>query len=863
MPLLRNYFTPTSPTLARRILWQIGAVIALVIMAVTWLSYRNTADTLRLEAVDNLGASVKASATYESVDFQIAEANTQALRDEYLARLKAMGTRDPVAEFDAWFVRYPDGLIRMRPERDDHKHLPSIYIREKVQITAEVRRRVVAAFQMLREWGPSLTLRYFSAYIDLPGQSLIMYSPGVNWGREADASTNNYDYPPVQNSAPDKNPTRKSQWTGVYFDDKAQTWMVSTITPVDQVDWVGTASQDIALDALIARTQERAAPGTYNLILDAQGRLLAHPLLMAAIRKAGGNLDIGTLSDPLLTDIAAQARRVGTTTEVLPSSDQDHYLGISRIQGPQWYWVTVYPKALVEQRSIAAARSILLAGLVGLVVELALLAWILHRQVALPLTQLSAATQALAQGQRAVQLDMKGQAELGQLARNFQHMTEQLREREEGLIRSVAFRDTLFQTIPDLVFVKDLEGRYLSANRAFALAYGATESQLLGVRDCDLVPQADADYYAMRDLEALNAGRPVHTEHDSVNVITGLRSYYETVKTPIFDPSGKCVGLLGIGRNITERKMAERALQALNDSLEDRVQRRTQALETANAEMAEAMRALQNTQRELIEGEKLASLGRMVAGIAHELNTPIGNALMIGSTLADQARQMDKAMLEDRLKRSELADFLREAAAGSVVLERALRQASHLIASFKQVAADQQSEQRRPFDLATNVDEILAILRPGLRGPAITLESAVPLDIAMDSYPGLLAQVISNLVTNAKMHAFDGTQEGSVRVEAIDLGETVRLAIRDDGKGIPEDIRARIFEPFFTTRMGRGGTGLGLSIVHGLVTQGLGGQIAVDYGQAQGTGFLITLPKSDPRPPRHAELDSELTKLSA
>ncbi|OYU44313.1 MAG: hypothetical protein CFE44_13620, partial [Burkholderiales bacterium PBB4] len=780
-----------------------------------------------------------------------------ALRDEYLARLNALGRNDPVAEFEAWFVRYPDGLIRVRPERDDHKHLPSIYIREKASLNADLRRRVVAAFHMLREWGPALTQRYFSAYIDLPGQSLVMYSPSVNWGKEADATTNNFDYPPVQNSAPDKNPTRKSLWTDVYFDDKALTWMVSTITPVDQTDWVGTASQDIAIDALIERTNERAAPGTYNLILDGQGRLLVHPQLMVPIRKAGGNLDIHTLTDPLLSDIAAQARWVGTDSVVVPSGDGSHYLGISRIQGPQWVWVTVYPKALVEGRSLAAARSILLAGLVGLVVELALLAWILHRQVAAPLRTLSAATQALAEGKREVQLDMRGPAELGVLARNFQHMTEQLREREEGLIRSVAFRDTLFQTIPDMVFVKDLEGRYLAANRAFALAYGATESQMLGMRDCDLVPQKDAEYYASRDLEALKAGRPIRSEHDSVNVITGLRSYYETVKTPIYDPNGKCVGLLGIGRNITARKMAELELQALNEHLEERVRARTTELVATNAEMGEAMRVLQSTQRELIEGEKVASLGRMVAGIAHELNTPIGNALMIGSALADQARLMHQAMEEDRLKRSELADFLREAASGAEVLERALRQASHLIASFKQVAADQQSEQRRPFDLATNVDEILAILRPGLRGTSITLDAAVPADIAMDSYPGLLAQVISNLVTNAKVHAFDVGVEGVVRIEATDLGDAVCLAVRDNGKGISEDIRARIFEPFFTTRMGRGGTGLGLSIVHGLVTQGLGGQIVVDYQQPRGTGFVITLPKSDPRPPRHTGLDSE------
>ena len=120
----------------------------------------------------------------------------------------------------------------------------------------------------------------------------------------------------------------------------------------------------------------------------------------------------------------------------------------------------------------------------------------------------------------------------------------------------------------------------------------------------------------------------------------------------------------------------------------------------------------------------------------------------------------------------------------------------------------------------------------------------------MDSYPGLLAQVLSNLVTNARMHAFDGQTQGQVVVEAQEEGEQVHLFVRDNGHGIPEAIRSRIFDPFFTTRMGRGGTGLGLSIVHGLVTQGLGGSIRVDYTQAQGTCFVVTIPKCDPRPVR-------------
>ncbi len=849
MPVMRSLF-PSSPSLARRIQWQMGSIIALVIVAVTWLSYHNTVDTLRLEAVNNLRASVQARAAYASVDLLNAQDNTQALRDEYLRRLKVLGDTDPKAEFDAWFVRYPDGVIRVRPKRDDFKNLPSIYVRSQTILDVELRRQVVAAFHLLREWGPALTLRYFSVYIDLPGQALIMFSPSVNWGQEADVTTNNFDYPPVQSSVPDKNPTRKSRWTDVYFDDKAQTWVTSIITPVDQTRWVGTASQDIALDALIERTNEQAAPGTYNLILDAKGRLLAHPDLMVPIRKAGGNLDIRTLSDPLLLDIYAQAQRGSSAPEVVPSSDGSHYLGISRIQGPQWFWVTVYPKALVEGRGVAAARSILLVGVVGLIIELTLLAWIIRRTVLKPLKILSDATQALADGNMNVQLNVEGQAELAQLARNFRHMTEKLREREAVLVRSEAFKDALFQTIPDVIFVKDLDGRILTANRAFEQIYGCTLSALLGKSDADYAPPDMVGFFAARDREAMEAGKPTYSENDIRHAQSGAVLHYETIKAPIVDSDGKCLGLLGIGRDITDRKRAQEELEALNHQLEDRVLTRTHDLERSNAELKDAMQVLQRTQSELVQGEKLASLGRMVSGVAHELNTPIGNALTIGSTLADQMRRMHLAMDSNQLKRSELSGFLREGAEAVDVLERALAQASHLVASFKQVSADQQSEQRRHFDLATSVDEILAILRPGMRGMAIRLESSVPAGIAMDSYPGLLAQVLSNLVTNAKMHAFEGQTQGQVLIESQEQGDQVSLFIRDNGQGIPEEIRSRIFDPFFTTRMGRGGTGLGLSIVHGIVTQGLGGSIRVDYAMAQGTCFVVTIPKCDPRPVR-------------
>lgn len=852
--------------LARRIQIQIGLIIAAVTIGVTWLSFEQTVRSMREETLENLRTSTEVRADFESQAFVDAQTNTVALRDEYLRRLKAMGEEDPKAEFETWFVRYPDGLVRVRPERDDHRHLPSLYIRAQVPLTAELRRQVVVAFRLLREWGPAMTLRYYSAYIDLPGQSLIMYSPSVNWGKEADSTTNNFDYPPVQNSAPYRNPLRKSLWTEVYFDDKARIWMLSTITPMDQRRWIGTASQDIAVDDLIRRTTNEFLPGTYNLIMDRKGMLVAHPKLMESIQKSSGNLDIRKIGDPFLAEVFKEASSTGTgdTVDIRSTADGENYLGIAHIRGPDWYFVTVYPTELVERRGLASARTILLGGALGLFIELVLLAWIIRRQVAMPLHLLNQAAQAVAQGDMQVRLHVPGNDELALLSQNFVHMTEKLQQRdaalqeraaalerevaerkrvEQSLTRSETFKDTLLNTIPDVIFVKDPQGRFIVANRAFEAKNGQRIKDIYGKSDFDFLPPAMANEFAERDREALAAGGPTLSEFRQTDHSTGEAAVYETIKTPVYGADGTLLGLMGVARDVTARKRAEDALQSLNLQLEDRVHQRTEQLEVINQKLTHALAQLQSTQSELIQGEKLASLGRMVAGLAHELNTPIGNALTIGTTLADHVREVKVAVDTNLLKKSDLIAFLEASAAGVEVLERALRNANELVSNFKQVSADQLSERRRAFDLAITIDEILSTLRPGFRGTPFLLESRVEPGIRMDSYPGLLTQVLSNLINNAKFHAFEGLDAGLIRVEALDRGETVDILVTDDGKGIPEPVRARIFDPFFTTRAGSGGTGLGLSIVQTLVQEGLDGSISVDYTLTRGTRFIVSLPK--------------------
>jgi len=295
-----------------------------------------------------------------------------------------------------------------------------------------------------------------------------------------------------------------------------------------------------------------------------------------------------------------------------------------------------------------------------------------------------------------------------------------------------------------------------------------------------------------------------------------------------------------------ERRKAESLLAEHAAELEDRVLMRTKALSESNADLLATMGTLKTAQRELVESEKLASLGRLVAGVAHELNTPVGNALMVGSTLGHNVKELGEVIESGQLKKAVLSKFLKESAEACVLLERSLGQAAQLVTSFKQVAVDQTTAQRRKFDLAIVVQEILATLQPRFKKTPFKLDVHTEPDILLDSYPGQLGQVISNIVINAELHGFDGRDSGTIRIETHDLGDSVRLVIQDNGNGIPQAIQGKVFDPFFTTKMGTGGTGLGLNIVHGLVSRVLGGRITLESTETVGTSFILELPKTAP-----------------
>lgn len=286
---------------------------------------------------------------------------------------------------------------------------------------------------------------------------------------------------------------------------------------------------------------------------------------------------------------------------------------------------------------------------------------------------------------------------------------------------------------------------------------------------------------------------------------------------------------------VAVRREREAEIQALNADLEQRVTART-------AELRQALNDLQVAADQLVQGEKVASLGRLVAGIAHELNTPLGNALAVSSALKAQAAAIAAEYASGTLRRRSADEFFTLCKESADIIERNTQRAAGLIGDFKEIAVDQTSARRRRFILAMAVQELVGAHAAAWRKLKHRTELSIPVDIELDSYPGTLSQVLGNLIENARLHAFEEGREGLIRIEAEREGERVRIVVSDDGRGIPTEHLKKIFDPFFTTRLGSGGSGLGLYIVHTLVSGVLGGSISVSSKLGEGTQFRISLP---------------------
>jgi signal transduction histidine kinase len=315
----------------------------------------------------------------------------------------------------------------------------------------------------------------------------------------------------------------------------------------------------------------------------------------------------------------------------------------------------------------------------------------------------------------------------------------------------------------------------------------------------------------------------------------GERSY-----EPVLVEGDAAIGILEVDVLMRmQSHLLEQTIRAKDDLIEE-VQRTADELRTA-------LDNLEQARDRLVQSEKMAALGQLVAGVAHEINTPIGVALTAATHLGERTGDFRQVFAEGRMKRADLQSYVDLAAESAELLRYNIQRAAQLIQSFKQVAVDQASEQHRAFDLKPYLEQLLASLGPEVRRAGHSLLLDCGDGITLTSYPGALAQVLSNLVANAIAHAYEPGIAGIIALRVVPQGPEISITVSDTGCGIPAENLARIYDPFFTTRRGAGGSGLGLHIVYNIITETLGGRIECRSVPGQGTSFTATIPARIPQ----------------
>jgi PAS domain S-box-containing protein len=387
---------------------------------------------------------------------------------------------------------------------------------------------------------------------------------------------------------------------------------------------------------------------------------------------------------------------------------------------------------------------------------------------------------------------------------------------------------TLADSIPQLVWMADAVGTIYWFNNHWH-KYTGTSIDDTSSHDWQAVlAPGSLEAARQRWAQTLEAGTSLELELSMLGQDGQYRPFLTRV-IPLRDPTTAINGWIGTHIDISERKRNEQAVRDAKDTAET------------------ALKHLLETQNSLIEVEKLAALGRLVAGVAHEINTPVGTSLTVATALERKTDIIATELAKGTLRRSSLLEFLKISREASSQLIANLDHAAELIQSFKQVATDRNQSNQRTFDLRELTEQIILSLRPGLGKKNLTLKVECEPDLTMISYPGPYGQVLTNLFLNSVTHAFVDGKGGSIEVKVRAASKNnVEILFSDDGCGMSADDRRKAFDPFFTTRRDQGNTGLGLHIVHSIVTNYLGGRLHLDSELGEGTKVRLVLPRMAP-----------------
>jgi two-component system, NtrC family, sensor kinase len=426
-----------------------GFRIALVIALTTLFSYLHMLETLRGEALEQMERHVSERSQREQAIFLLAEDNHALLKKALAERIQAWNQEDPNPRFNSLFTQMPDGTVRTRKESFDGKRMVGAFVPRGVQLDDGLRRRILAAYDVVAQYGPAFGNRFIDTYITLAEGPVIEWWPGrPNWSQEIEPDYPSLGYEYYSVSLPQADPERRTVWTGIFMYPLTQSWMVTVTTPLDMEGrHVASFHHDVLLDELMDRSIKDHLSNAYNLLVRDDGQLIAHPDLNVQGATVGynilGNSALGEGEIPARLNSEQQQRHLRALFEKLKSrkpgqvilelTEAGEYLAVARLKGPEWNFVTVLPKSVVSEEAFGSARYVLFFGVASLLLELAIMYWVLRQEISRPLLDFTQAAHRVATGDFQVHLNTARKDELGVLAGAFQMMSGKVQQREEEL----------------------------------------------------------------------------------------------------------------------------------------------------------------------------------------------------------------------------------------------------------------------------------------------------------------------------------------------------------------------------------------------------------------------------------------------
>lgn len=782
-------------SLTHETLLRVAVGVTLIVTLSSGITYRLLNNQLEQRALERLREYSQQRTQVHEARFALGKAFHDVIKADMVRRYE-QGLPDAKQRFNALMTRDPDGAWRNRPEYSDITKYSTGWMHKDVQIDAELQRRWMLYFDISEHYSRLVTSRFVNFYLLHPTKIVNMgYDDPVRSNHLEWAKLTPADYPMNERehftaADAEKNPTRQTVWAGPYFEPVYKQILVSALTPVYVGDvQIATIGSDDLLGDLEATIMRSDIPEASHTVFRKDGRLVVDPQYMQRIVDSHNGFSIAESKDTRLETLWKLAVPAGDAPIYGYAKNIDQFYAISRLRSTAWYFASTFPGQVIRTQAFRAAQWVLWTGIASVCLLIASLALILRRQIARPLRELQEGIRSAAAGEGRA-LPVGADDELGHMAAAFNTMLGKVSERDAALRDEKERFRALIEHAADVIVVVAADGivRYVSPSAQAAL--GMPPDAFLGRSLLAEAHPEDRERLAAA-LQAVVGypGEVVERTEFRMRHTDGSWRWLEATGTNQIGNSA-VNGIVINARDISDAKDAEAEIARQRDNLHQR--------------------------------EKLAAMGSLLAGVAHELNNPlsivVGRSTMLQEEAADEATRT-------------IADKIRAAA------ERCAR----IVRTFLAMARQRKPEQSA-VAINSVVDDCLEILSYSLRTAGITVEKQLAADLpSISGDADQLHQVFLNLIVNAQQAMESQPLPRRLRVMSDRQGNSLRVVIADNGPGIAPAIRSRIFDPYFTTKPPGGGTGVGLAVSLGIV-ESHNGSLTVDCPPEGGALFQVLLP---------------------